>query len=77
MIIDWTNGAIQQLPTAAGLDVWTWSGLSAAVPAAVPASVLGMEWTFPPNPLHFENPSNPLHFTTPTNRLHFEFSEED
>ena len=31
MILDQTSGAIQQLATTAGLNVWTWTGISEAV----------------------------------------------
>jgi hypothetical protein len=31
MIIDWTTGAIQQVPTQAERGVWNWSGVSASM----------------------------------------------
>ena len=40
MIIDWTSGAIQQLPTGLGQNVWTWTG-EAGAPAVETGAVDG------------------------------------
>lgn len=69
MIIDWTSGAIQQLPTAAGLDVWTWSGVSAA-PVAVPATA-GPDYTFPRDRQHYTFPEDRRHHAFPLDRKHY------
>lgn len=45
--------------------------------AAVPATVLGMEFTAPDSRMHFTAPDSRMHFTAPDSRMHFEAREED